>query len=329
MVTKNNRYKFVYSPFFLGLYSLFFLVTSLYLSSNIYSPPRDFQISVLTGFIDTQYLSCTISVLITLAITGLTAAIIYILNYRYFNTGKSSSVLVFLYLIFLLSSPKTIFFTGNTIAAPLFLLSLFFTFGSTNEHINIFYSGTLISIATLFDFHLFILIPFIIYYSLIKSSFSFRSIIMFLSAIILPYLFVFSIRYILFEDASLFAQIIWSNITSISAPHLNIDSVANVCLISFSLFIFYRAISSITNTLSNLKSIKANALIRFIITALALAAIMLLNRDIQGEFMTLLAIPISYILNEYLASKNTDKNKRGEFLVLLIILALTRITEFM
>ena len=329
MATNNNRYKFVYSPFFLGLYSLFFLATSLFLSSGIYSPPRDFQVSVLTGFIDTQYLSSTISVLLTLAITGLTAAIIYILNFRYFNIGKSSSVLVFLYLIFLLSSPKTIFFTGNTIAAPLFLLSLFFTFDSTNEHINIFYAGALISGATLFDFHLFALIPFIIYYSLIKSSFSFRSIIMFLSATILPYLFVFSIRYILFEDASLFAQIIWSNISSISAPHLNIDSVANVCLISFSLFISYRAIYSITNKLSNLKSIKANALIRFIVTALVFAAIMLLNRDVQGEFMTLLAIPIAYILNEYLTSKNTDKNKRGEFLVLLIILALTRVAEFM
>lgn len=326
---RNNRYKFVGSPFFLGLYSLFFLITSLLLSGGVYSPSREIQVSVLTGFIDIQYFSTTLSVLLTLVITGVTAAIIYILNHSFFNIGKSSTVLVFIYLIFLFSSPQTIFLSGSTIAAPLFLLSLYYTVNSGNNHVNIFASGILISIATLFDFHLFTLLPFIIYYSLIKSSFSFRSLILFLSAIVLPYIFAFSIRHIVFEDASLFAQILWLDISSISAPHLNIDTVAHASLFFFSLFIAYRAIYSILNKLSSYKTIKATALVRFIVTAIIFAAIILLHNHIQANYMTLLAIPASFVVNEYLTSKNTSQTKRGEFLVFLIILALTRIAEFM
>lgn len=329
MSKSNNRYKFVSSPLFLGLYSLLFLASSLVLSGGAYSPIRESPISVLTGFLDIQSISATISVLLTLAITGVTAVIIYILNYRHFNTGKSSWTLLFLYFIFLFSSPQNIFLDGSIIAAPLYLLSLYFTIKSSKEQIDIFSAGILISAASLFDYHLLALIPFLIYYSLVKSSFSFRSLVIFISAIILPYLFVFSIRYIVFEDASLFAEIIWLNISSIRAPHLNIDSVAHVSLILFSLFIAYRAIYSTINKLTSIKIIKATALTRFTVTAILFAVIMLLYRDIQASFMTLLAIPASYLLNEYLTSKNTDKNKRGEFLVFLIILALARVAQFM
>lgn len=330
MSNKKSRYRFVSSPFFLGLYSLTLLATSLILSMGIYSPPRDAQISVLTGFLEVQHLSTTISFLLTLAVTGATASIIYLLNSRYFNTGKHSMSLVFLYLIFLFSTPQTVFFSGSIVAAPLFLLSLYYTIDSGNKTVSIFSSGILISVATLFDFHLLPLILFIAYYSLVKSSFSFRSLVLFLSAVVLPYLFIFSIRYIVFEDATLFAQIIWSsNISSMSFPHLNIDTVADICLIFFSLFIAYRAIYSILNKVSSYKIIKAMALIRLIVIAFVFAIIILLNREVQAEFMTLLAIPISFIINEYLTNKNTNQTKRGEFLVFLIILALTRVAEFM
>lgn len=328
MAKKNNRYSFVSSPFVLGLYSLFFLITSLILSAGKYSPPRDSQVSILTGFLETQYLSPTISVLLTLAITGITAFLIYSLNYRHINTGKGSFVLVFLYFIFLLSSPRTIFFDGSTIAAPLFLLSLYYTINSRDEHMNNFSAGILISTATLFDFHLIALIPFITYYSLTKSSFSFRSLIAFISAVTLPYLFVFSIRYMAFEDATLFAQIFWSNISTISFPHLNIDTVAHGCLLLSSLFITYKAIYSILNQLTSYKIFKATALMRFIVTAAVFAAIVLINKDIQSKYMTFLAIPLSYIVNEYLTNKDTNLNKKGEFLVFLTILALTRVAEF-
>ncbi|MDD2584202.1 MAG: hypothetical protein PHE99_04575 [Bacteroidales bacterium] len=329
MAKKDNRYKFVYSPLFLGMSALFFLTTSLLLSGANYSIQKVSQISILTGFLETQYLSTTVSVLLTLAVTGVTASIIHILNYRHFHTGKDSLVLIFLYLIFLFSSPETIFFNVNTIAAPLFLLSLYYTINPANNHTNIFLASILISIATLFDFHLLALIPFIFYYSLIKSSFSIRSLIIFVGATILPYLFLFSIRYIVFEDASLYAQILWQKITTISVPHLNIDTVAHIILFAFSLYIAYRAVYSILNKLRSLKIIKATALLRFIVTAIVLTIIMLLNKEIKGEYMTLLAIPSAFIINEYLTSKKTDKNKRGEFLVLLIILTLSRVAEFM
>ncbi|MDD4656312.1 MAG: hypothetical protein PHR40_03145 [Bacteroidales bacterium] len=329
MAKKDNRYKFIYSPLFLGMSALFFLTTSLLLSGANYSIQKVSQISILTGFLETQYLSTTVSVLLTLAVTGVTASIIHILNYRHFHTGKGSLVLIFLYLIFLFSSPETIFFNVNTIAAPLFLLSLYYTINPANNHTNIFLASILISIATLFDFHLLALIPFIFYYSLIKSSFSIRSLIIFVGATILPYLFLFSIRYIVFEDASLYAQILWQKITTISVPHLNIDTVAHIILFAFSLYIAYRAVYSILNKLRSLKIIKATALLRFIVTAIVLTIIMLLNKEIKGEYMTLLAIPSAFIINEYLTSKKTDKNKRGEFLVLLIILTLSRVAEFM
>src|SRR3989339_1315581 len=146
---KESRYKFVSSPFFLGLYLIFMLVTSFILSDGQINFTPAKWIPIFAGVIDTESISTTISVLTAVAIISFTAFSLYFVNEKIFSCGKSSSSLFLIYLILLLSSPETIFLSGATVAAPLFLWSLYYSMITKEGDKNLFMALFLISLATL------------------------------------------------------------------------------------------------------------------------------------------------------------------------------------
>lgn len=324
---KNNRYKFVTSPLFLGVSAAILMASSLFLSGKAGSPPSDYWIPMLTGFIDTDFFSVTVSVLISLSAAGYTAAILYMVNEKHINTGKSSMTLIMIYFILLMSESDTIFFSGSSIAAPLFLWALISTINSGNDNREIFKAGFLISTATLFDYHLVVMIPFILYYSLVNRSFALRSLVISLISVILPYLIIASVRHILFSDASLFLSMIWEDITNISAPSFNPENVAGIVILLFSTALTYRVITSIISKLNSYKTIKYLALMRLMVISLIILCIILFYENLGGRFMTLLSIPGAYLINEYLFMDSKAKNKRAELLVILVLLAVQRLSE--
>jgi hypothetical protein len=325
---KESRYKFVSSPFFLGLYLIFMLVTSFILSDGQidYTPAK--WIPLFAGVLDTESISTTISVLTAIAIISFTAFSLYFVNEKIFSCGKSSSSLFLIYLILLLSSPETIFLSGATVAAPLFLWSLYYSMITKEGDKNLFMALFLISLATLFDFHSVVLIPFILYYSLVTSSFALRGILVAVGAILVPYILLFSFRYLMFDDTSLFAELLVTDLLSFSSPYIYLESVAKIVLIIFMVLIITRSLISIFSIISRYKVVKSIGLVRNISLMLVLIGTMLIYRESQGMLTNLLALPLSFIIVEYLSLKSTNRYRRVEFFVLLILIVLNRVAQF-
>jgi len=325
---KESRYKFVSSPFFLGLYLIFMLVTSFILSDGLYNYTATKWIPLFAGLIDTESITTTISVLTTIALISFTSFSLYYINEKIFSCGKSSSSLFLIYLILLLSNPETIFFSGATVAAPLFLWSLYYSMITKEGDKNLFMSLFLISLATLFDFHSVVLIPFILYYSLTTSSFALRGVLVAVGAILVPYILIFSFRYLMFDDSALFADLLLSDLLSASSPYLKLESVAKIVLVLFMVLIITRSVISIFTIISRYKVVKSIGIVRNITFMFVLIATMLVFRESQGVLTNLIALPVSFIVVEYLSLKSTTKYRRVEFLILLIIIVLNRVAEF-
>lgn len=325
---KESRYKFVSSPFFLGLYLIFMLVTSFVLSDGQidFTPVK--WIPIFAGVLDTESISTTISVLTAVAIISFTAFSLYFVNEKIFSCGKSSSSLFLIYLILLLSSPETIFLSGATVAAPLFLWSLYYSMITKEGDKNLFMALFLISLATLFDFHSVVLIPFILYYSLVTSSFALRGILVAVGAILVPYILLFSFRYLMFDDTSLFAELLVTDLLSFSSPYIYLESVAKIVLIIFMVLIITRSLISIFSIINRYKVVKSIGLVRNISLMLVLIGAMLIYRESQGMLTNLLALPLSFIIVEYLSLKSTNRYRRVEFFVLLILIVLNRVAQF-
>jgi len=312
----------------LGLYLIFMLVTSFILSDGQidFTPAK--WIPIFAGVLDTESISTTISVLTAVAIISFTAFSLYFVNEKIFSCGKSSSSLFLIYLILLLSSPQTIFLSGATVAAPLFLWSLYYSMITKEGDKNLFMALFLISLATLFDFHSVVLIPFILYYSLVTSSFALRGILVAVGAILVPYILLFSFRYLMFDDTSLFAELLVTDLLSFSSPYIYLESVAKIVLIIFMVLIITRSLISIFSIINRYKVVKSIGLVRNISLMLVLIGAMLIYRESQGMLTNLLALPLSFIIVEYLSLKSTNRYRRVEFFVLLILIVLNRVAQF-
>ncbi|NCC45617.1 MAG: hypothetical protein EOM16_01095 [Bacteroidia bacterium] len=70
------------------------------------------------------------------------------------------------------------------------------------------------------------------------------------------------------------------------------------------------------------------ALVRFMVLVIITSSIILFYPQADGNYISLLAIPASFLLNEY-PGKDNSKNKRVELLILLILIFLYRLSEFM
>lgn len=329
MATGDYQYKFVCSPLFLGLYMLSLLVTSLYLSGSAYSPPQQIWIPLLSGFTDPSFYSASTSVLLTLAITGVSATIVFMINSNYLGNEKKSITLILLYLIIVMTVPGTIFLRGSTLAAPFFLMAVYNAIKTSESEKSIFNAGFLTAAASLFDPHILATLPFIFYFTLVSSSFSFHSIALFMTSVFLPFLFLFALRYIVFDDALLFAELFKDHLLSASSPTIKIESVADLFLVLFSFYLAYRAVSNLLGRLSTFKITNALTITRFTVVLVVFLVLATINPDLQDGFMYLLAIPSAFILNEYLSNSRDDKIKRVELLILLILISVSRVSEFL
>lgn len=329
MATRDSQYKFVYSPIFLGLFMLSLLASSLYLSGSAYSPPKEIWIPLLSGFTDPAFYSASTSVLLTLAATGVSATMVFMINSKYVGNEKKSITLILLYLIIVMAVPGTIFLRGSTLAAPFFLMAVYNAIKTSESEKSIFHAGFLTATASLLDPHILATLPFIFYFTLVSSSFSFRSIALFITSVVLPFLFLFALRYIVFNDALLFAELFKNYLLSASSPTIKIERVADLFLVLFSFFLAYRAVSNLLGRLSTFKITNSITITRFTIVLLVFLVLATIHPDLQDGFMYLLAIPSAFILNEYLSNAREDKIKRVELLILLILVAVSRISEFL
>lgn len=328
-MSRDNRYSFAFSPLFAGIYSAILLITAVIMALNSENNEQVIRgVPVLFSFLETDHLSVSTSILLSLLFLLLTSTSLYLHNVRIYSTGKSSLSLVFIYLILVFSSRDSIYFSGSTIASLLFVWSLYYSMLSAKGDSELFLSGFFISAASLFDFHIVAALPFIMYYSLVSTSFAIRGLVLYLVSVAIPLLFALSLRYLIFNDLDIFIDLFWRDIVSFASPFLKLESVADILLLVFAIFIIYRAVSKIFSRINRYKIVKSIGLTRSLSMLILLSALLVLYRDIQGNFMPLLAIPASMIVNEYLSIEDLSKNRKVEFFIFLILIAITRVSHF-
>ncbi|MEN6618866.1 MAG: hypothetical protein ABFC28_05150 [Rikenellaceae bacterium] len=320
----RRKYQFVTSPFFLGT----FLV--LYFISAIYIPVENSErwIPALIGFLDFESLSSTASIILATIFVVLTAISLYLFNERNLMIGQRGILLPIIYLIFAMSTPKTICFSGVSVASLLIVWSIYYSIFSRKGDRELFFSGFLISLAALFDPHVTLLIPLIIFFSLRSAVVTLRSVAIILGSVLIPFVFMFSFRYLFFEDALFFGEIYLTDLTSIAYPALSMKNVSDIILtLSLFLYLFF-AVGYILSNMNRYKILKSLSFSRFI-SLLLLCVLIALFYPQSGEGITqIIAIPVSALVLEYVSSSEKPARKRVGFLLVLIFLSISRIARF-
>jgi len=319
-----KKYQFVTSSFFLGIFIILYYISALFIPVE----NSERWIPALIGFLDFESLTKFVSICLGTIFMVFTAISLYFFNERNLLIGKSGVLLPVVYLIFALSTPKTIYFSGVSVASLFVVWSIYYSLFTRKGDKELFISGFLISLAALFDPHITLLIPFILFYSLRFAGVTPRSVAVILGSILVPFAFMFSIRYLFFEDALFFGDIYLTDLKSIYYPSLSLKNVADIVL-TLSLFIYLCfAISYALKNINRYKILKSNSFSRFI-SMLIFTSFIVFFYPQSGEGLTqIIVIPVSALVVEYISSTEKPTRKRIGYLLILIFLSISRVASF-
>lgn len=326
---EKTRYRFVYSPIFLGLFAIGMLASSLMLNGNISDKAHSGSITFLKGIFDSGYLNPEHSAAIVIILTIITSVILYFFNSRVFSCGRPFSTAPLIFFIFVLTPETSLVFTGTTIATPLVLYSLYISLFTKDNDRNLVLSVLLVSVATLFDPHLIPVVPLILYYSLRTSSFDLRNIVISVIMVVLPYVFIISLRHLFYDDNGDVINQVFTDLKAISAPGILVDSLAGLLLVFTFVLIFYRSAVMVGKVSGTYKIIKSASVSRNVVLMILLSLVTFFYPETQPAFFYIISLPLSLIVAEYITHGTTSAEKRAEFFVLLIMIALNRVTAFL
>jgi len=321
---KKRKYNFVTSPIFLGLFFIFYFISAIYLPVE----NSERWIPALIGFVDLESISRSLSITLATVFILLTSISLYIFNERNLMIGQRGILFPIVYLIFAITTPKSIFFSGVSVASLFIVWSLYYSIFSKKGDTELFISGFLISLAALFDPHVTLLFPLIVFFALRSAVVTPRAVAIVAGSIIIPLAFMLAFRYLFFQDALFFVEIFINDLTSIDYPSLSLMSVSDI-IVTLSLFLYLMfAVSYALNNMNRYKILKSHSFSRFI-SLLLLCILIVLFYPQSGEGLTqIIAIPVSVIVLEYVSSSEKPSKKKVGFLLVLIFLVINRISCF-
>ncbi len=318
-----RKYIFVTSPVFLGIFLMLLYISALYIPVE----NNERWIPALIGFLDFESISKSVSIIIASVFLISTAISLFIFNERNLMIGHRGIMLPVIYLIFAVASPKTLYFSGISVASLFVVWSLYYSLFSRKGDKEMFIAGFLIAVAALFDPHVTLLMPLIIFYSLRSSVLTARGVAVMIGSVMVPFIFMFSFRYLFFDDALFFGEIYLTDLKDICYPRIGLKNVADIVLaLTTSIYLVF----AISNSLSNInryKILKSNSFSRFISWIVFSALIMVFYPKSGEAFIQILAIPGSVLVAEYITQTEKPTRKRVGFLLVLIFLSISRIAS--
>ena len=325
VIMRKEGYNFVTSPAI-----LFLLFVSLYVSA-LYVPDKGYineWIPILISFIDTSFYTRNVSIILSSLAMGFTAISLYFIGLKMLGTGKNKFILPLFYLIFALISSDSIFFSGNSFASPLLLWSLYFSILSKKSDLKCFLTGFLFSFSLLFDPHIALILPLVFYYIFISRGLSLRTIILIITSILLPLIFLFSVRFLLFEDAMMFSDLMMLDLLQISTFAFSLENVAEFIILAAYAVILASGILYILSFRTGYSIIKSLTHSRFILLLFFSLFLLILYPDTRGSLATIFAIPASVIASEYAGNFDKSNKSKIQLLVLFIFVIVGRISQF-
>ena len=317
---------------FLTLYLLLMLViVVISFCKGVYAWDGTY-IPALAGFIEPDSLSFPLSLVLGLLFFALTIASVYYLGGAVFASFFKSGYISLIYAILALINPSAIIFSGASIALLLVIWSLYFIIRSRKINSAVFVSPFLASAAALFYPYLLFFVVVSMFFTLTSKEFTFRQLVTSVMGAVFPVVFLFSLRYVFFEDISLFWELLKLEILDISLPKLSAKSVPEVLQMLLLIVLALSSIRSIVRSIRYYRVEESYALSRMIVIIIFFAIANAVYQGTYGFYMPFIALPMAFFICEYINADaiehNTNSIRGKTLLVLLIIMIVAKIDIF-
>ncbi len=302
------------------------VVSALYVDIDareaVYAP-------TLTGFVDFEAFPEWVSIICSLVSLIIVSSSLYYLNERFLAVGKRVTMLPALYLVIALISPQTIYFSGSTIASFWLVWSLYHSLNSSKSETSLFLTSFFVSISAIFEPLFIWLLPIPLIFSFSGRVFNMRDFVMVLIAAILPFVFLFSGRYLLFDDASLYGHFYIDKLAKVGT-----DFTLEIKIVDYVLFgtmgiLLLLALREVFSKLFNYKITKSKGFNRTLAVLIFCLAVMLFYPGIRSFFGAVIALPLSILFAELISVDRRGVMGRIVFLIFLILIVLSRISDFL
>jgi len=325
---RGNKYcSIVLEPWFLILYTLVILSAAILFSLNNISLRSNTYVPALAGFTDIEQVPHVFLLTIGLALFLLTIVSIYYVSEELFASSRRSRLISLMYAIFALINPSVILFSGASIASLAMIWSIYYIIKSKNSSSAIFISPFLASVASLFYPYIAFIVFLAIFFVLNLKELSIRTITVSLIGALFPYIFVIALRYIFFEDVSVFAELLINEFLNVSRPEIKVTSVPEVLQILLLIVVALNSVSSVMRTIRFYRVEESSVLSKMIVLFLFLILANIVYPDTYGSYMGFIAIPLALIVCEYVnpIGGNIGKVRGADVLILFMIILMTRI----
>lgn len=324
MNKRGKRYSVILNPAVL----LVLLIAS-WISAGFISVPYTGGewIPAVISFADISQMGESLSRYIATMLLIANAISLYAIGLKRLTTGANKFLLPVIYLLFVMISPASLKFSGAAAAAPLVLWSLYFSVSSKQSDLHFFISGFLASIAALFEPTLGLLVLLAVSMAFYSRGVNARSLVMMLTSVFLPLIFVISIRHLLFDDALLFAELYFEEFINISPLEFTIKSFADLVLYVAISIVLISAIWHIFQKMRGYKIEKARAISRFTLMLLTIIIVVFLFPVNSLSIAPVISIPVSVVINEYLLNYDKSNKHKIQWIILLALMLVARISE--
>ena len=225
-------------------------------------------------------------------------------------------------------NPSVILFSGTSVA--LFLVICSFYFMIRKRRSSAFIAPFFASLASLFYPYIFFGIILCVIYILISQKVTFRVLVTAVMGMLSPYLFVFSLRYILFEDIQLYLELFRSEILNFSLLKITAASVPEMLQIPLLAIVVLGSVRVVLRSIRYYKKEESSTLSRMMIILLLMVWVVVVYPVAYNSFMPFIAFPVSFLMCEYIKSIESSRStiRGGDVLVLLIIIVVAKINLF-
>jgi len=320
----NRKYNFVISLPFLVLMLVFMSVTAWDM------PVGNFQrwIPILAGFVDIEDIPLLQSHLLSTLCLFLSSLSLYAFNERFIMAGRISLILPLVYLILAFSSSHSMIFSGTSVASLIVIWSFYSSMNVKKEDQSIFVSVFLATSAALFEPLALYLVPVAIFFSMRDVTVSMRTIVLTLLAVLIPFVFICSLRFIFFDDALIFAEEYFSHLRVEFILEPNVKSVSNIMYIIALIALILASVKDIFRRINSFKIVKSASFVRFITMIFFLAGTILLYPGSGSWVMQIIAIPAAVLIVESTGEHENSHKKRLGLLIVTIFMIVSRIACF-
>jgi len=245
-----------------------------------------------------------------------------------FASSKRSKSIALMYAIFALVNPSVVLFSGASVASIAMIWSIYFIIkGKNSSSSAIFVSPFLASVASLFYPYIAFIVLLSIFFVLNLKELNIRMIIVSFIGILFPYIFVIALRYIFFEDVSVFAELLMNEFLNISRPEIRVTSVPEILQILLLTTVVLNSVRSVMRTIRFYRVEESSMLSRMIVLFVFLVLANIVYPDTYGSYMTFIAIPMAFIVCEYVnpIGGNIGRVRGADLLILYMVIFMTRI----